>query len=143
MCSYENGKIYLIKYKNDPKFVYVGCTKNSLEYRFICHRNGCGSLSNFVIDHCNGDWSDWYIELYENFPSKTKKELETREGEVQLEFYNNKYHLINTHISRKINFNIEHHNYLCECGFMIKSKRYSKSHINSNWHKYLLEKKNT
>ncbi len=30
----------------------------------------------------NGDWSNWYIELYENHPCNSKEELLKREGEV-------------------------------------------------------------
>ena len=131
MNSYENGKIYLIKYKHYPKIVYVGRTISGLKYRFIHHKSELGSLSEFVREHCDGDWSNWYIELYENFPCENRKELETREGEVQLEFYNKKYYLINTHISRNICFNIKYHNYLCDCGHLLSSKCRLSSHKKS------------
>jgi len=77
---YENGKIYLVKCKNDDTLVYVGSTYTSLEERFRLHKNDkkC-SLYQYV----NGDWDNWYIELYEDYPCKNKYILERREGEVQ------------------------------------------------------------
>jgi len=77
---YENGKIYLVKCKNNPNLIYVGSTHMSLEKRFRCHKTGkkC-SLYQYV----NGDWDNWYIELYEEYPCKNKYILERREGEVQ------------------------------------------------------------
>ena len=30
----------------------------------------------------NGDWDNWYIELYEEYPCNNKEQLEKREGEV-------------------------------------------------------------
>jgi hypothetical protein len=30
----------------------------------------------------NNDWTDWYIELYENYPCNSKNELCKREGEI-------------------------------------------------------------
>ena len=30
----------------------------------------------------NNDWSNWYIELYENYPCNSKEELLKKEGEV-------------------------------------------------------------
>ncbi len=30
----------------------------------------------------NNDWSNWYIELYENYPCNNREELCKREGEI-------------------------------------------------------------
>ena len=77
---YKNGKIYLVKCKNDDTSVYVGNTYTSLEERFRLHKTdkNC-SLYLYV----NGDWDNWFIELYENYPCKNKYILELRETEVQ------------------------------------------------------------
>jgi len=77
---YENGKIYLIKCKYDDELVYVGSTIQILDERFKRHQkdNTC-SLYNYI----DGDWDNWYIELYEDYPCKNKYVLERREGEVQ------------------------------------------------------------
>jgi len=77
---YENGKIYLIKCKNDDTLIYVGSTYTSLEKRFCSHKydKKC-SLYQYV----NGDWDNWFIELYEEYPCKNKHILELKEGEVQ------------------------------------------------------------
>ena len=77
---YDNGKIYVIKCKYDDGLVYVGSTHMSLEKRFCNHKTDkkC-SLYKYV----NGDWDNWYIELYEEYPCKNKHILELKEGEVQ------------------------------------------------------------
>jgi len=77
---YENGKIYLVKCKNDDTLVYVGSTNMSLEERFRLHKyDKTCSLYQYV----NDDWDNWYIELYEEYPCKNKYILELRETEVQ------------------------------------------------------------
>jgi len=76
---YENGKIYLIKCKYDDTLVYAGSTIKTLEKRFCSHKydKKC-SLYKYV----NGDWDNWYIELYENYPCKNKYILKQHEGYV-------------------------------------------------------------
>jgi len=78
--TYKNGKIYLVKCKYDDELVYVGSTYQSLEDRMSSHKNdkNC-SLYQYV----DGDWDNWNIELYEDYPCKNKYELERRETEVQ------------------------------------------------------------
>ena len=79
---YENGKIYIVRCKYDDNLIYVGSTIRTLEERLKGHRTHyrC-SLYQYV----NGDWDNWFIELYEDYPCKNKKKLERREGEVQRE----------------------------------------------------------
>jgi hypothetical protein len=77
---YKNGKIYLVKCKYDDELVYVGSTIQNLYDRMSGHRrDDTCSLYHFV----NGDWDNWFIELYENYPCKNKYILQRREGEVQ------------------------------------------------------------
>jgi len=85
MVNYANGKIYTIRCRNDDTLIYVGSTTQTLSQRMTQHRSkykgkkqNC-SLFKYIID---SDWSDWYIELYENYPCNDKVELEKREGEI-------------------------------------------------------------
>jgi len=90
---YENGKIYLVKCKKNPKLKYIGSTFHQLEERFGRHKidKKC-SLYKYV----NGDWDNWYIELYEDYPCKNRHILELRETEVQKQIAN-----INKNLARR------------------------------------------
>lgn len=81
---YKRGQIYTIRNYTDDTMIYVGSTINTLSKRFEGHRleckqekKNCVSLYNNIIDN---DWTNWYIELYEDFPCNNKKELERQEG---------------------------------------------------------------
>ena len=77
---YENGKIYTIRCRYDDNLIYVGSTvENYLSNRMSKHRylTSC-NLSKYV----NGDWDNWYIELYENYPCDNREQLSKREGEI-------------------------------------------------------------
>ena len=81
---YKRGVIYTIRNINDDTLIYIGSTTNNLSKRFYNHKKDCKSgkscsLYNYINDD---DWTDWYIELYENYPCNNKKELERREGQV-------------------------------------------------------------
>jgi hypothetical protein len=81
---YKRGMIYTIRNITDDTLIYVGSTINTLPKRFDGHKQKCknGSkikLYNYITDN---NWSDWYIELYENFPCNNKNELERKEGQV-------------------------------------------------------------
>lgn len=101
MADYSEGKIYLVKFRNDPSLVYVGSTKQSLNKRFNEHKNDKGmSLYKYVHENCDGNWDNWCIELYEDYPCLNEKELERREGEITLKFKNdNNYDCINERIA--------------------------------------------
>ena len=84
MPNYQDGKIYTIRNYTDNEMIYVGSTTQTLSRRLAKHRGSCkaggkGSLYSHIV---NGDWSNWYIELYEYYPCNNKTELEKREGEV-------------------------------------------------------------
>ena len=76
---YKKGKIYTIRCRYDDTLIYVGSTIQTLCVRMASHRRAktC-SLYQFV----KGDWDNWYIELYEEYPCDNKSILEKREGEV-------------------------------------------------------------
>lgn len=76
---YKKGKIYTIRCRYDDTLIYVGSTIQTLCVRMAGHRrNKTCSLYQYV----NGDWDNWYIELYEEYPCNNKNILEKREGEV-------------------------------------------------------------
>ena len=81
-ARYHRGKIYTIRCRYDDSKIYVGSTINDLSRRMTGHR--CLSLrkSFKLYQEVNGDWDNWYIELFENYPCNSKQELEKREGEV-------------------------------------------------------------
>jgi hypothetical protein len=99
--DYSEGKIYLIKFRNDPSLVYVGSTKQLLNERFRFHKIDKGMSSyKYIHENCDGNWNDWYIELYEDYPCLNRKELEKREGEITLKFKNDSnYKCINERIA--------------------------------------------
>ena len=78
---YQRGKIYTITCEDGA--IYVGSTIQELKRRFNKHHTDreC-SLYYYIRDNYNGDWSKCKIELYENYPSNNKIELEKKEGEI-------------------------------------------------------------
>jgi hypothetical protein len=85
MPDYSKGKIYTIRNKNDDTKIYVGSTIQSLAVRFGGHkadsqREKCMNMK--IYKEINNDWTNWYIELYENYSCSNREELCKREGEV-------------------------------------------------------------
>ncbi len=81
---YKRGMIYTIRNIKDDTMIYVGSSINNLSKRFNHHKTSCKcgksiSLYSYIVDN---DWTDFYIELHENYPCNNKKELNRREGEV-------------------------------------------------------------
>ena len=76
---YQRGKIYTVRCYDDDTLIYVGSTIQPLSARMATHRsNKTCSLYQYV----NGNWDNWYIELYEEYPCNNKQILEKREGEI-------------------------------------------------------------
>lgn len=86
MSDYSKGKIYTIRCKTDNNLIYVGSTIQSLAKRWSSHKKisqkDHTTVAKLVHSKYNGDWSSWYIELYENFSCKSGEELRKREGEI-------------------------------------------------------------
>jgi hypothetical protein len=80
MTNYTNGKIYKICGGDE---VYIGSTCKPLSRRFTCHKskynNKCSTSTSrylfetYGVENCT-------IELIENFPCDSKKDLFEREG---------------------------------------------------------------
>jgi hypothetical protein len=86
---YKNGKIYTIRYINDDSLIYVGSTIQPLYKRFHEHKRKCFNEKNkeynkilYVKIRETNNINDWYIELYEDYPTTSKENLLKREGEV-------------------------------------------------------------
>ena len=86
MPDYNNGRIYTVRCRTDNSLINVGSTTMPLSKRFQLHKtNKSCALYKHIQEKCNGDWSDWYIELYEEYPCDNKEQLNKREGEIQRE----------------------------------------------------------
>ena len=76
--NYELSKIYRIVCQND--FYYIGSTTQSLDARLKTHKNSSHSKLTDLHIHINTiGWDDVSIELVEEYPCKSKKELYARE----------------------------------------------------------------
>jgi len=84
MIDYNNGKIYLLKYRNDDSLFYVGCSTQQLNKRLQQHRRNYYSRNYYLYKKMRdtNDINNWYIELYLNYPCSCKYELEAKEKEI-------------------------------------------------------------
>jgi hypothetical protein len=86
MPDYSKSKIYTIRCRTNESLIYVGSTTEKyLSTRLAKHRGDsklekCMNYKLYV--EVNNDWSNWYIELHENYPCNSKEELCKREGEI-------------------------------------------------------------
>ena len=86
MPDYKNSRIYTIRCKTDNSLVYVGSTTRPLSRRFSAHKcQPTCSLYKYIQEHFNGDWSDFYIELYEENQYDNVEQLTKREVEIMRE----------------------------------------------------------
>jgi hypothetical protein len=85
MPDYQRSKIYTIRCRTDDTLIYVGSTTQSLAKRWGGHKvdsNRQGNNNRLIYTTINGEFDNWYIELYELYPCNCKEELCKREGEV-------------------------------------------------------------
>ena len=86
MPDYKNGRIYTVRCRTNNSLIYIGSTTILLSSRFSTHKSDkCCSLYKYIQDNFDGDWSNWYIELYEEYPCDNREQLNRREGEIQRE----------------------------------------------------------
>ena len=79
---YKRGQIYTIRCRYDDDMIYVGSTINTLAKRMCNHHNTSVKRATSLYHVVQGDWDNWYIELYEEYPCDNKEQLEQREGQV-------------------------------------------------------------
>lgn len=96
MPNYANSKIYTIKIKDDNS-VYIGSTTQVLKRRLIKHKKDLDTtISKYIKEKYNGDWSLVFIEEYEKYPCSCRKELCKKEGEIIRLFKDNQeYNCLN------------------------------------------------
>ena len=83
MIDYSKSKIYTIRNQNDTSLIYVGSTTQPLSKRWGEHKNDsklCPLRKLYRI--INGEWDDWYIELYQSYPCNNREELQQKEREI-------------------------------------------------------------
>ena len=78
---YQRGKIYTITCEDGA--IYVGSTIQTLNERFNRHINDerC-SISKYIHNNYNGDYSKCKIKLYKNYPCNNEKVLNKKEGQI-------------------------------------------------------------
>jgi predicted GIY-YIG superfamily endonuclease len=76
--DYKNGKIYSMRSNKTDK-IYIGSTTQPLFKRFFQHKAQC---CNKTLKELMDEHQDFYIELMETFPCKSKEELIKRENEL-------------------------------------------------------------
>jgi len=79
--KYANGKIYELVYKDKR---YIGSTTMKLEHRYSCHKcdsstMGSTCTSKVLFELANKDGGTVVINLLEDYPCESRKELEARE----------------------------------------------------------------
>ncbi len=109
MLNYKQARIYTVRCRRNHMWIYVGSTTRPLSRRFSAHKTQktC-ALYKFVHEHCGGDWSDWYIELYEQNGYNNKEELNKREGQIMREISTINKNIAGRTIKEYYNDNKEH-----------------------------------
>ena len=83
---YNNGKIYTIRCRTDNNLIYVGSTTQPLHKRWYTHKSRLidSNFDNYILYKKMKEIGkeEFYIELYENYYSNSKEELNRREGEI-------------------------------------------------------------
>jgi len=79
--SYQNGQIYAIRsYQTD--MIYIGSSCTLLSKRLYQHKKEYESQRKYYSSFEILKYDDAYIELLEDYPCNSKRELEKREGEL-------------------------------------------------------------
>jgi len=82
MTDYKNGKIYAIK-SNETDEVYIGSTCATLKTRLINHKSAFKTGKKRIGEAKKLlKYADAYIELIEEYPCESKRELLDKEGEI-------------------------------------------------------------
>ena len=88
MSDYSQGKIYMLTSEQTPE-VYIGSTKETLEIRLTKHKSdykgwfGGNPIYSYKTSYEIIKYDDCKIQLIENYPCESRKELELKEGEYQ------------------------------------------------------------
>ena len=92
MCKdYSNAKIYKLCSDKTNK-IYIGSTTSSIKYRFLKHKqdyilymnNFHKKIYSFDLFDAAGGFENCRVELIHDFPCKSRQELDSEEGRLQL-----------------------------------------------------------
>lgn len=119
MINYNNSKIYAIKSFNTNKMYIGSTTKKYLSQRYHTHKNKykeyLANRYNYVSSFEIIKLGDSYIELIEEYPCNSRKELNIKEGE---HIKKNMGYVINQRLAGRT-----HKEYAEENKFIINLKR--------------------
>jgi Uri superfamily endonuclease len=106
-----DGKIYLIKYKLNDEYIYVGSTTRDIKSRWKEHLREHNKKTNQSLLYQKmretNDIENWYIELHSEYPEITRAELlQIEEGIIKqtgtLNTVNNRsQHIVEYHRKQK------------------------------------------
>ena len=120
LSRYACGKIYSIRSHQCDKY-YIGSTCLDLYKRLYFHRSNYKRYLKNEHHYMSSSeilkYDDHYIELIEDFPCKSKRELEKREGQLQRQYKNdivNHYYAHNT-FEQKKEYHKEYNKEYYEC----------------------------
>jgi hypothetical protein len=94
--DYSKSCIYMLRHKDDTELenIYIGSTTN-FRGRKCNHLKACCNPNNRDYNHkkyqyirANGGWEEWIMVWLEDYPCKSKRELELKEDEVMLKYQN-------------------------------------------------------
>ena len=142
--KYRDGKIYKIQCKNDDTLTYIGSTIRSLRKRFKEHTYDAKCFPNRLfyknVLQSKNKWDDWFIELVEEYPCDSSKELREREEHhiVKMGYLNSgaspvSYKNATTKFCRFLTD--KETTYHCPCGRKISSQKYMCNHVKNKGHK--------
>jgi len=96
MPKWENGCIYMLRHKDDVELqnIYIGSTTNFRGRKYE-HKKSCNNVNHtnynqakYQYIRANGGWDNWIMVWLEDYPCKSKRELEKKEDEVMLQYQN-------------------------------------------------------
>ena len=93
MPDYSKGLIYMLRHKDDinEENIYIGSTTNFIQrkksHKSHCNNpnDSCYNQKKYLYIRENDGWENWVMEWIEDYPCKSKRELEKREGEITKE----------------------------------------------------------
>jgi len=137
MPDYSKGIIYKIISESNPELVYYGSTIRKIERRFKGHKDDYKYWLKYKKNYTTSfeiiKLGDSKIELIENYPCDSKKELERREG-----YFHRNFECVNNRIAGRTDTEY----YLDNKEKINKySKKYNKIYYNNNKEKEIIRAK--
>lgn len=133
--KYQNGKIYKLVNKNTRQMLYIGSTIQTLNQRLVGHKSCIKNRTSKTYREIERyGIENIIIELIENFPCNSKKELEKKEGSYIKENYDNIYNINIPHDIRvytQIVYTKRYYSYTTKLLFLIIVINILTQHVNN------------